>query len=267
MDKERFKELCSLYFIGSIEQEELAELKSALDSSNEELREIYFNSKKLIEHLPLAAESIKPPLRVKEKILTAIKKESAKEGIYQRERFFNKVAAILRLNNPGFAFAVSIVLLATVFTLLYYSSNLTNLIRHQEKQLIQLRDELEKNKEILSVLQSKKIEIVIMNGLDVNPAGYGKIIWDPDRKAAILQISNLPPDTQDKDYQLWIIKDNKPISAGVFSVEEKDKQNFFKIEELVVSNRKEINAFAVTLEPKGGLPQPTGDMYLLGQPL
>jgi anti-sigma-K factor RskA len=117
------------------------------------------------------------------------------------------------------------------------------------------------------VLQSKKIEIVIMNGLDVNPAGYGKIIWDPERKAAILQISNLPPVAQDKDYQLWVIKDNKPISAGVFSVEEKDKQNFFKIEELVVSNRKDINAFAVTLEPKGGVPQPTGDMYLLGQPL
>jgi anti-sigma-K factor RskA len=266
MEKERFKELCSHYFIGSIEQEELAELKSALDSNDAELRKIYFNMKRLIEHLPLAVEPVKPPRRIKEKILREIRKESI-NGKYQSEKSYNKFVSILRLNNPGFAFAIVLILFATVATLVYYSSNLTTLIRYQEKQLVQLKDELEKNRELLSVLQSKKIEVVIMNGLDVNPAGYGKIIWDPDRKAAILQISNLPAIAKDKDYQLWVIKDNKPISAGVFSIKEKAKQNFFKIEELIVSNKKEINAFAVTLEPKGGVPQPTGDMYLLGQPL
>jgi len=32
----------------------------------------------------------------------------------------------------------------------------------------------------------------------------------------------------------------------------------------IASDRTRINAFAVTLEPKGGLPQPSGQMYLLG---
>jgi anti-sigma-K factor RskA len=266
MEKERFKELCFLYFNGTIEQDDLAELKSALEKKDDELRKIYFDTKRLIEHLPLAAAPVKPPRRIKEKILREIKKESP-NGDNQKERFLNKFTSFRRLNNRRLAFSVSIIFIAIVIAFIYYTFNLTAIIEHQEKQLVQLKDELEKNREILSVLQSRRIEVVIMNGLDVNPSGYGKIIWDPDRKEAILQISNLPPISRDKDYQLWLIKDNKPVSAGVFYFNEKDKQNFFKIEELVVADKKEINAFAVTLEPKGGVPQPTGAMYLLGQPL
>jgi anti-sigma-K factor RskA len=75
----------------------------------------------------------------------------------------------------------------------------------------------------------------------------------------------MPAVPTDKDYQLWVIKDNKPISAGVFAVND-TKSNFFKIENLAVTNPKEIGAFAVTLEPKGGMPSPTGDMYMMGSP-
>ncbi len=104
-----------------------------------------------------------------------------------------------------------------------------------------------------------------MDGLKVNPVGYGKIIWDPEKRSAILQVSNLPAVPSDKDYQLWVIKDKKPISVGVFAVND-TMSNFFKIENLAVTNPKEIAAFAVTLEPKGGMPQPTGDMYMMGAP-
>jgi anti-sigma-K factor RskA len=34
-----------------------------------------------------------------------------------------------------------------------------------------------------------------------------------------------------------------------------------------VTNPREIAAFAVTLEPKGGMPQPTGAMYMKGSPI
>ncbi len=54
-----------------------------------------------------------------------------------------------------------------------------------------------------------------------------------------------------------MIKDKKPINAGVFAVTD-PKEEFFKIMPLVVVDRKDINAFAVTLEPKGGVPKPTG---------
>lgn len=105
-----------------------------------------------------------------------------------------------------------------------------------------------------------------MNGLAVQPVAYGKIIWDREKGSAILHVSHLPPVPSDKDYQLWIVKGDQKISAGVFAVTDTSSA-FFRIDRLAVTNPKEIAAFAVTLEPKGGMPQPTGEMYMLGTPL
>jgi hypothetical protein len=164
-----------------------------------------------------------------------------------------------------FALAVTAVLTTAVVILLSFVINLDQKIKVQQKTITLLENEAEKNKELLNVLTSREIEVAIMNGLEINPSGYGKIIWDPKRRIAILQVSNLPQVAKDKDYQLWVIKENKPISAGVFDVEN-ITNNFYKIENLTEVKKESINAFAVTLEPKGGVVQPTGKMYLIGKP-
>ena len=74
----------------------------------------------------------------------------------------------------------------------------------------------------------------------------------------------LPTLPSDKDYQLWLIKNNTPVNAGIFSVSSQDDK-FFKIEQMADISEQSANAFAVTMEPKGGMPQPTGDMYLMGK--
>jgi len=117
---------------------------------------------------------------------------------------------------------------------------------------------------MLAVLQAKDMHMVAMNGLEVNPSGYGKVLWDPARKVAVLQVY-LPPEVDDKDYQLWVIRDGKPVDAGVFQVKASGQNGMlYKIDRLVETDKAHINAFAVTLEPKGGVPQPTGKMYLMG---
>lgn len=110
------------------------------------------------------------------------------------------------------------------------------------------------------------MNLILMAGLDVNPDGYGKIIWDPENDRALLQVANLPKPPEDKDYQLWLIKDDQsPISAGVFSFAQPSTDLFFKIDQLNQDPSELSNTFAVTMESKGGVPQPTGDMYLAGQ--
>jgi anti-sigma-K factor RskA len=60
---------------------------------------------------------------------------------------------------------------------------------------------------------------------------------------------------------LWMIAGNKPIDAGIFTVGS-DGSGFLKVPSL--SDADKAQKFAVTLEPAGGVPQPTGDMHLLG---
>ncbi|HEY4613039.1 MAG TPA: anti-sigma factor [Bacteroidota bacterium] len=174
--------------------------------------------------------------------------------------------------RPWFGYAVAFVSVVILVALGLYTNSLISrldsqeqLLSSQQKQIVALTNEVQAKEELLNVLQAPRIDMVMMNGLEPNPAGYGKIIWDPAKKVAIFQVANLPLAPTDKDYQLWIIKNNIPVSAGVFTVQdEKERENYFKVLSLDVADKSEVDAFAVTLEPKGGLPQPSGAMYLIG---
>jgi anti-sigma-K factor RskA len=72
----------------------------------------------------------------------------------------------------------------------------------------------------------------------------------------------LPEAPQGKTYQLWAIADGEPKSAGVFSVDEKG--NYVH----VIKSLKDIgnvSAFAVSVEPAGGVTLPTGKIVLMGE--
>jgi len=173
-------------------------------------------------------------------------------------------------NWSAFAVAASFALLIVSLSLIFYSFNLSStisqkedIITSHEAQITELKSKLQHKRAMLSILEAREMTLVMLTGLDVNPDGYGKIFWDSERQQALLQVSNLPAVPKDKGYQLWLFKNNKPVSAGVFAVNnESDK--FFKIEEMTEATKQSVNAFAITMEPKGGMPQPTGDMYLMG---
>ena len=172
--------------------------------------------------------------------------------------------SFLGLENPKFAFGYTFIFLLGLIISIYFIYQKNNTIKTQETTIVELTNKIEKDQEILNILSSKKIDIVIMNGLEVNPAGYGKIIFNPADRTAILQVSNLPKTAEDKDYQLWTIQNKKPLDNGIFSIKNDNEKTYFLITNIKVSELNDINAFAITLEPKGGVPQPTGKMYLLG---
>ena len=58
-----------------------------------------------------------------------------------------------------------------------------------------------------------------------------------------------------------MLKGSHPISASVFTLDSEDRA----ISEFTtIPDDENISAFAITLEPKGGVAQPTGEMYLIG---
>ena len=105
-----------------------------------------------------------------------------------------------------------------------------------------------------------------MGGLEPSPSAFGRLFLDESTSNAVLQIAELPATPDDKDYQLWIIRDGEPVSAGLFSLD-RDRENYYlSIENFVEQDLSLIAAVAITIEPKGGMPQPTGDMFLIGTP-
>jgi len=83
-----------------------------------------------------------------------------------------------------------------------------------------------------------------------------------DRNEAVLLSSALEP-KQGKDYQLWLIRGNEKISAGLLEVAAGEPTVARIAPDLLRAGPPD--AIAVTVEPEGGVPQPTGPIVLLGK--
>lgn len=81
---------------------------------------------------------------------------------------------------------------------------------------------------------------------------FAIVYWDTvsATKDVYLMINNLPQAPSDKQYQLWALLNNEPIDLGMIEV--KEKRLLYRMK-----NVQNAQAFAITLEPKGGSEKPT----------
>lgn len=251
-----FESLCAGYVLDALDREEREQFEEMLHDATEEQHRILEDMKSVRDELALATDPATPSDKVEGQILDAI--ESPGNGSTAQ-----KEVNII----PMWAYkAAAAILLIGLIGLSYYSSNLSEKVKQQQAVITQLRGEVNQQEELLNVLAAKNMQLINMAGLDPSPEGYGKIIWDPSKRQAILQLANLPVPPEDKDYQLWLIKEGQnPIPSGVFDFDQPSNDLFFKVEQLAKASASQQNTFAVTLEPEGGVPQPTGDMFLLGK--
>lgn len=91
------------------------------------------------------------------------------------------------------------------------------------------------------------------------PAGRAGVLCNP-RLGMVAAAVQLAPAPADKSYQLWLVPaSGAPVSLGVFSAAESTATLSAHIPQGIVPK-----AFAVTVEPRGGMPQPTGPKVLVG---
>jgi len=275
--EEKYLEFVAAYVLGALDGEDLTDFETHLKSGCAICAAEIAASTEIAALIPRALPQTSPPHALKERVMQAVRlsAQASAQVDARSQRYLDRaMPPPARRSLLMWGLAIGVTIMIVVFSLSYNSllntlNEKNQAIFTQQSTITALNDELQRKTEILKVLQSRRIDIVTMDGQQVNPIGYGKIIWDPEKRIAILQVSHLPKVPKDKDYQLWVIKKSeptKPVSAGVFAVEnETETENYFKVQPLEIVDRSEIGAFAITLEPKGGLPAPTGAMYLVGK--
>ena len=96
------------------------------------------------------------------------------------------------------------------------------------------------------------------------PKASAFVIWDAKNQRGVLTAVDVPPNAEDHDYQLWVVdpKYQIPVDAGVFSVKNgQTTKVVFKPKRPITS----ADAFAVSLERKGGVAKAEGPMVLVGK--
>ncbi len=266
MNKERFEDLCVVYALGTITKAEMEELRNALAEGGNEYAEILASYKNAGQQFAYATEEALPNPKVKDAVFEAINNNQKSEDSSSTANVtplfgYLKVAAILILAFLSGYFYYNYTQLNEEVTVL------EDTVEQQRFELLDLQNQLAAAEEYLNVISSRNTRLVAMGGLEPSPAAFGRLFLDQETSRAVLQIAELPATPEDKDYQLWVIRDGEdPVSAGVFSLE-RDLENYYlSIDDFVEQDAELIAAVAITIEPRGGMPQPTGDMFLLGTP-
>ncbi len=112
----------------------------------------------------------------------------------------------------------------------------------------------------VAVLTAPDVARVDLGGQAVAPQAAARAFWSRSR-GMVFTASNLPPLPAGRTYQLWVVTDRAPISAGLLVP---DARGSVSVTFNTPQDIPQPVAMAVTLEPAGGVPAPTGDKYLVG---
>lgn len=170
-----------------------------------------------------------------------------------------------------FAFAASLALLiASVAGLVITWNNLSDAkselvnlkVRLEESttQYASLNTSYKENQKIMESLRSPMVMKLKLSGQAISPQSEAMVHWDKASKKVMVDPMNLPATDELHDYQLWAIVDGKPVDLGVFSPGN-NEMNMFEMKSVETPQ-----AFAITLERKGGSVNPTMEMmYVMGK--
>ena len=103
--------------------------------------------------------------------------------------------------------------------------------------------------------------ILKMKGTTKAPHADGTLVIGHNRLRGVLVASDLPVPDKDYQYQLWLIENGNRTNGGIFSV---TPNGYAVVEVASPVSFLDFQSFAVTLEPAGGSPAPTGDQFMVG---
>ena len=160
------------------------------------------------------------------------------------------------------ASSAAIAAIVVAFAVTRANTELRSLIDVLNSRIAQLEVELSQNRTYIATLASPEVRVVNLAGQGLNVRARGRIFWDQSKKKWFFYVRDLPPLPADKSYQLWFVPvSGNPVSAVVFNTAtDGSAEKEIDVPEAVVA----LKAAAVTTEPAGGLPQPSGPFALLG---
>jgi len=127
-----------------------------------------------------------------------------------------------------------------------------------------LREALSQKDKELAWLKDPRVQMALLKGLEAAPNAKARLLFHPEKEHALLYVDGLPPLPIEKSYELWVFVKDEPLPSGVFDA--RAGASVVQLGKLAGAPEKRVK-FAVSIEPKGGVPKPTGSIVLLGESL
>jgi len=129
-----------------------------------------------------------------------------------------------------------------------------------EHTLVERQQQLAAREATLNAILEPGVELYQLTASGDPDPGI-QLFWDRQRNRAILHGYRLKPVPPGRAYQLWFIRDGKPVPSVTFKPE---ATGHAKVEQVAVPPDGKVSAAAITVEPETGSQQPTSPILLVG---
>jgi len=260
--------ILELYVLGNVAPEERAQVEAMAQkhpSIKAELDEI----ERSLE-LYAGENAVEPSKDMRNRVLNSLVVNLGDDRTFKSARTAtdeeNNVIPILRARSNNifkYAFAacfalliISIAGLFSVYNKLQESNNLVASLQSQNQHFTNQVNLMDRE---LGVFRDPSFKMLKLQGTSKSPSSALMVAWSPARKKVMIDMANasMPANDKDHQYQLWAMVGGKPVDLGVFDADTTSKG--MKEMKSIAS----ADAFAVTLEQRGGSLTPTMDQMMM----
>jgi len=255
----QFAEDLDLLAFGLLEPPETAALRAHLELCAE-CRARFEEAQGIAALISLSTPAAQPPARVRAALLESISAERARPGASGAPA--PNSAGFWARPILGWAVAAAAILIGLAVTIPQNRRSQDELAALRS-QLAAKQDELDRTRAVLDLLRSTDaLRVHLVSSTAPWPWPEGKVYYQP-KNGLLFVASHLPPLDPGKAYQLWLVPESgNPASAGIFEPDAKGNA-------MLMSHKAPMpmkpRTFAVTIEPEGGAPGPTGPQVMVGE--
>lgn len=265
MTHDELRDLSGGYALGALSEAEHRAFEAHLKTCAEcaaEVREFAA----VAAGLPYAVPLVDPPAALRARVLQSVAAEA---------RLPADVAAGRKSSRGVWAFVAAAATIAAVALGIYAQSLQQRINKLEEelrlatariddgqRQVVLYRAAADRTAEIRAILAAPDLRRIELAGQKAAPGASGRAFWSPAR-GLVVAFDNLPATSPDRVYQLWVIPPGAgaaPISAALLELQPDGRA----IALGAAGSAARVGTVAVTLEPAGGVPAPTGDMIVAG---
>jgi hypothetical protein len=215
-------------------------------------------ARETLEFLPFSLPAEEPSPMARARLMERVRKEPGPARAPGRVSWMSVAAASL-------AVASIAALLTGALLVRQHGAETADLraeIVRQRGELVALRRQILEARQSIRLVSSPGVLVVDLAGQGERAGATARVFWDRGGDRWKLYAADLPPPVSGKIYQLWLITATAKISAGTFEAGPAGEASGSVA---LPAGTGPVLAAAVTDEPPGGSPQPTGSILLLGK--
>lgn len=249
-----------LLALGVLDGEECKDLRAHI-SSCPECAGNFAAAQGRVALFALAAPPQDPPSGVRENLFAKIRVETPPKEIGSEHFAPRAVRPAGRWWNSLWVPATAILAVATVL-LWINDRRMNNELQDMRGTEQMFEQEMHRQRALISLVTAGDTKVVALSSTEKTSSDWARVRYNT-RMGMICYTGGLPAPPANKEYQMWIVPMvGSPISAGPFMPA---SFNNGRVCIAKMPGGISCKSFAVTVEPMGGMPQPTGPQVLSGE--